>query len=236
MSNFVLLGPILLQGFEIPQQITWGGRQKLAIHTLPGGDRVIDSLGRNDIDISWSGVFSGPTASSRARTVDRMRADGATWPLTWSTFFYSVVIKSFAVDYTRANWLPYQISCTVLRDETARFTAAEPPLTAQVLGDVSAANGLAIGVDLSAALGLIAASGAATLGTDANAAASASLQTANADLDAAIQLQQLALQSTAVATAQTVTANTQSAGNLAALVTARAFMRRALANIHSAGT
>ena len=156
MSNFVLLGPILLQGFEIPQQITWGGRQKLAIHTLPGGDRVIDSLGRDDIDISWSGVFSGPTASSRARTVDRMRADGATWPLTWSTFFYSVVIKSFAVDYTRANWLPYQISCTVLRDETARFTAAEPPLTAQVLGDVSAANGLAIGVDLSAALGLIA--------------------------------------------------------------------------------
>ena len=236
MSNFVLLGPILLQGFEIPQHITWGGRQKLAVHSLPGGERVIDSLGRDDIDVSWSGIFTGPSAGARARALDRMRADGLVWPLTWSTYFYSVVIKSLTLDYARSNWLPYQISCTVLRDETATFAVAEQPLAAQVLGDVSTAAGLSIGIDLSSALSLAAVSGAATLGTDANGQASASLQAANLRLESAIQAQQADLQAAGPITAQTVTANTDYAGNLAALTAARGFLRRALANIQSAGT
>ena len=236
MSNFVLLGPILLQGFEIPQHITWGGRQKLAVHSLPGGERVIDSLGRDDIDLSWSGIFTGPSAGARARALDRMRADGLVWPLTWSTYFYSVVIKSLTLDYARSSWLPYQISCTVLRDETATFAVAEQPLAAQVLGDVSTAAGLNIGIDLSAALSLTAVSGAVTLGTDANGQASASLQAANLRLESAIQAQQADLQAAGPITAQTVTANTDYAGNLAALTAARGFLRRALANIQSAGT
>ena len=44
----VILGPIALQGFEVPESITIGGAQRLAIHRLPGGARVIDALGPDD--------------------------------------------------------------------------------------------------------------------------------------------------------------------------------------------
>ena len=236
MSDFVLLGPILLQGFEIPQSITWGGKQRLAIHNLPGGERVIDSLGRDDIDVSWSGIFTGADAALRVRTVDLMRAEGLVWPLSWSTYFYSVVIKSFTLDYTRSSWLPYRLSCAVLRDETATFITAGQSLAAQIQADLSSANSLATGIDLTTALAVASAPGAATLGTDANAKASTSLTEMNTDVDAAILAQQTSMLAETSGTAFGLIASTQSAGRLAALATARGYIRRAMANIQAAAT
>ena len=236
MSDFVLLGPILLQGFEIPQCITWGGKQRLAIHNLPGGERVIDSLGRDDLDVSWSGIFTGADAALRARTVDLMRAEGLVWPLTWSTYFYSVVIKSFTLDYARSNWLPYRLTCAVLRDETAAFITASQSLAAQIQADLSRANSLGTGIDLATALAVASAPGASTLGTDANARASTLLADMNTSFDAAIQTQQTSLLAETSGTADGLIASTQSAGSLAALATARGFVRRATANIQAAAT
>src|SRR3954469_21838480 len=99
----LLLGPILFQDFEMPERVRWGGAQRLSVHRLPGGARVIDALGRDDFDIAWSGVFSGDDATLRARGLDLMRAEGGVWPLTWNWFFYSVVIAVFQADYTRRN-------------------------------------------------------------------------------------------------------------------------------------
>jgi hypothetical protein len=115
----LLLGPILFQDFELPASITWGGAQSLTVHKLPGGARVIDAMGRDDADITWSGIFSGPFAADRARALDLMRGDGALWPLTWGSFFYSAIIFRFEADQRRPNWIPYRITCKVLRDETA---------------------------------------------------------------------------------------------------------------------
>ena len=92
----LLLGPILLQDFEVPDSIRWGGAQRLVIHRLPGGARVIDALGRDDAEIAWSGVCSPGRTPPPARACStRMRAGGGVWPLTWEAFFYSVVIASF---------------------------------------------------------------------------------------------------------------------------------------------
>lgn len=118
-APILLLGPILFQDFELPASITWGGAQSLTIHRLPGGARVIDAMGRDDADITWSGIFSGPNAAVRARELDLMRGDGSLWPLTWDSFFYSVVIARFEADHRRGNWVPYRITCTVLQDEAA---------------------------------------------------------------------------------------------------------------------
>ena len=115
----LLLGPILFQDFELPASIGWGGAQSLTVHRLPGGTRVIDAMGRDDAEITWSGIFSGQNASARARALDLMRADGGLWPLTWESHFYSVVISSFEAEHRRPNWIPYRLSCTVLQDETA---------------------------------------------------------------------------------------------------------------------
>lgn len=59
MSDIVLvLGPIAFADFEIPERIRFGGNQRLAVHQLPGGRRVVDALGRDDGEICWSGVFT----------------------------------------------------------------------------------------------------------------------------------------------------------------------------------
>lgn len=234
MSDYLLLGPMLLQGFELPQNIRWGGSQKLAIHRLPGGERVIDSLGRDDADISWSGVFAGQDGTLRARALDLMRADGLVWPLTWSTFFFSVVIKSLAVDYGKGNWLPYRLTCTVVRDEAAALVSEVLSLAGRVLGDLSSAADLRTGMDLSGALIDASVAGATNLGTTTNAQAKSSLSATNLVVDGNIQTQQAALLSVSPTTATGLNAGAVAAGNLAALTAARGYLRRALANLAGA--
>ncbi len=38
----LFLGPIVFADFEIPESINFGGTQRLAIHRLAGGGRVIE--------------------------------------------------------------------------------------------------------------------------------------------------------------------------------------------------
>lgn len=139
----LLLGPILFQDFELPASIAWGGTQSLTVHRLPGGTRIIDAMGRDDADITWSGIFSGASASLRARALDLMRAEGALWPLTWDSYFYSVVIARMDADYARPNWIPYRITCKVLRDETAALIEAPLAALASVAQDQAQAAALA---------------------------------------------------------------------------------------------
>jgi len=152
MSNVaLLLGPIAFQNFEVPASINIGGAQRLAIHRLPGGARVIDALGRDDSDISFSGTFSGSDATLRARSIDEMRATGLPMPLTWDVFFYSVVINKFEADYRSGWWIPYRISCTVLCGEASSVIASMISLAEDALSDVTTACRFATvgGVDLS---------------------------------------------------------------------------------------
>ena len=120
MPDIVLaLGPVTFQDFEVPSGINFGGAQRLAVHRLPGGARIIDAMGRDDAQITFSGVFSGPNASWRARSLDELRSAGAVLPITWDAFFLSVIISDFQADYQNGWWIPYSITCIVLRDEAS---------------------------------------------------------------------------------------------------------------------
>jgi hypothetical protein len=60
MSNIILtLGGVPFQDFEVPEQIRFGGAQRLAVHELIGGGRVVDAPGDDAGEISFSGIFSG---------------------------------------------------------------------------------------------------------------------------------------------------------------------------------
>lgn len=115
----VILGPIALQDFEVPESITIGGAQRLAIHRLPGGARVIDALGPDDAEITWSGIASGPEAVIRIRVLDTLRRSGLPVPLAWDAHAYTVLVSNFEADTVNPYWIPYRIACTVLRDDTA---------------------------------------------------------------------------------------------------------------------
>lgn len=227
MSDYLLIGPVLLQGFELPDHISWGGGQRLVVHKLPGGGRVLDSLGRDDADITWTGIFTGADAGLRARLIDLMRAGGRSWPLTWSSFFYSVVVKSFDVDYRKENWLPYRLSCTVARDEVEAIVDGVLSTAETVLSDLASAEAIGTGVDLTNAMAAISTAGATTFGTVANVQARASLADANSSIAAGISDQQLVLASTPMVSGDSITANTNAAGQLAALTSAQGYVRRA---------
>ncbi len=111
----VSIGPILLQGFELPEQITFGGVQQQAVHLLPGGARVIDVLGPQPADIVWTGRMIGPDALDRAAALDQLRQGGGIVPLIIGALSYDVIVSAFEADYRRQSWIgEYRITCAVL--------------------------------------------------------------------------------------------------------------------------
>ncbi len=118
------LGPIVFGSFEVPQSITLGGRQRLAVHQLPGGGRVVDAMGADDAELAWSGILSGPEASGRARALDRLRRGGLAWPLAWDGWRFTAIVSRFEADSSDPFWMPYRLSACVLAE--GDIAAPEP--------------------------------------------------------------------------------------------------------------
>jgi len=231
MPQYLLIGPILFQDFELPPSISWGGAQAMHVHKLLGGARIIDAMGRDDAPITWTGVFTGGDAGLRARAIDLMRAEGASWPLTWDTYFYTVIIERFDADFRRPNWIPYRISCTVLRDEAEAVVSTVLSLASSIGADLTAANSAGAGLDLSASTAALAAIGATTRGTSNYAQAQAQINASASQANTSLTTtgQQL--------TATTdVTTATALAGRAATLANARAYLQRASVNLSNASS
>jgi hypothetical protein len=144
----VVLGDFDFQGFEVPAQITFGGKQAMTVHKLPGGERIVDLMGPDEAMIEWSGTFIGDQFDAsdpalRAQYLDQLRADGNPLPLVWGQFYYTVIIADFTAD-TRYAMVPYKISCLVLRNEaTAPVSNPSTDLTSAINDDLTSALGIA---------------------------------------------------------------------------------------------
>lgn len=137
------LGDISFASFEVPESIRFGGSQSMSVKKLIGGKRIIDIMGPDDLPPSWSGVFFGPSASSRAQFLDSMRAGGQQQKLTWGTFSYLVVIHEFEADCQRLNRISYRIVCEVITNDTNPPPSVPPPPIDQALQtDFNSAQGL----------------------------------------------------------------------------------------------
>jgi hypothetical protein len=237
----LLLGPIVFQEFEVPSNINFGGRQRLALHHRPGGGRIIDALGRDDAQITFSGVFSGSNATLRARSIDELRAAGLVLPLTWDVFFYSVVIADFHANYRNSCWIPYLINCSVLRDEASALVQLPISLATAALADI--ANAQNAGFDLSPTQAALGVPCATVRGTAAYGAARSSLSAAQSSIESAIDTADTALagvnlagvNSPNVGAARLLEA-TAIAGQLGSLTTARSYVARAAVNLTNAST
>ncbi|CBJ38340.1 putative phage protein [Ralstonia solanacearum CMR15] len=144
MSDLVLqLGSFQFQRQEIPESIPFGGEQRLAVHDLVGGTRVVDAMGGFTAPIQWSGWLLGQSALSRARQLDAMRAAGATQVLQWSELVFAVVVRSFRADFQRWYQMPYQITCEVVEDLTLSTAGTSLPSVDNLISsDLSTASGL----------------------------------------------------------------------------------------------
>jgi uncharacterized protein YciI len=127
---------------EIPEKIAFGGRQRLAVQNLIGGGRVVNAIGLDDGEISFGGIFSGSDAVQRAQLLDAARALGASLPLVWDGFFFTVIIASFSAEYQKTNLIPFSISCTVVGDPLATIVSMAAPLASLVGSDLTTAAAL----------------------------------------------------------------------------------------------
>lgn len=241
----LLLGPIVFQSFEVPSGVNFGGRQRLAVHHLPGGCRVIDALGRDDAQISFSGIFTGSDATLRARSLDELRVAGTALPLTWDVLFYTVLISDFRADYRNGWWIPYRIVCTVLQDEASGLSQPLVSLATAALADVGAAAGYAsnAGVDLTPLQTALAAPGATTRGTAVYTAAQSCLADAQSSINTSISAADATLTGLGAADAGSAQAGvasllaaTDASGQLSSLVLAGAYTRRTAINLANAST
>jgi hypothetical protein len=133
----VVLGDFVFTGFEVPPHVTFGGKQAMTVHRLPGGERVVDLLGPDDHYLQWSGAFLNQFPSQSVQRLDQMRVDGNPLPLTWGNYYYTVLIDDFAADDRTSGPLQYRISCLVLGSGPSAPTAQQPSLTGAVNNDVN---------------------------------------------------------------------------------------------------
>ncbi|SIQ95030.1 MULTISPECIES: hypothetical protein [Acidiphilium] len=136
-SVAVTLGGVAFRDFEVPAEIKFGGTQRLAVHQPVGGGRVVDVLGAAAGEITFGGTFSGPDAALRAQALDVALNIGATLPLAWDGFAFSVVITAFTATYQKPWWIPFQI--TLLSVEN--LVTAIPSALAQAGLDIASAAG-----------------------------------------------------------------------------------------------
>jgi hypothetical protein len=226
----LFLGPVAFEDFEVPGRIVFGGRQRVAIHQLPGGGRVIDALGRDDAPLGWAGTFSGASATARALQLDLMRAGGLPWLLAWDVLSYMVVVTEFSASYERTNWIPYRIVCSVVVDETTVLAQALLSLAENVLGDLAAASGIA-GIDLSAATAALAEPSAIVPGSGSYVVASSALSAASGSVGAGL-----------LSSGATLLTNTDfpslagAARQSAQFAAAQGYVQRAQTNLANAGS
>jgi len=215
------LGGVSLEDFEVPGEVSFGGAQQLAVHKLIGGMRVIDTLGRDDAAVQWSGVFSGSQAGDRARMLDAMRAAGNQVTLSWDQFFYSVVIESLTMDFRNPWWIPYRISCAVVIDQAQSVPEFLPGLADTILDDLTSASAY---FNVSQAVVATSVPDALTPGSADNARALAILASAAGAIEQNIQSVQARLNDS------NLSVLVSSSGSLAQLCVARGYVGRTVNN------
>jgi hypothetical protein len=157
MADVLILGGIAFDDFSTPETMMGGGAQTMVVHKLPGGARVIDTLGPDEAEVTWRGQFFGNDAYDNALALDAMRAAGLVVPLIWGGQFRSVVIQNFVYRVRRLPaWVEYEIACTVARNPMLGDLTSAPPsfdgLVSADLGNASSAGADAtVTDDLSAA-------------------------------------------------------------------------------------
>jgi hypothetical protein len=229
----IQIGTINLQNFEVPPSVRFGGQYRVVTHTLAGGTRILERLGPDDGDIRFRGTFSGPHAEARMRAIDNLRLTGEVVWLTWESFRYQVVVKSFVADYYSPWWISYQIGCLVAHQDGAadiQTLALSALVTADLAEAFAAASGASI--QLGSLQTALSATNALTAGTSDQSQAIAAVASSQAAIG-----QQITAQSANLATpfgtgaavsgyGSALQRAVAAAGALAAAVNANAYVGR----------
>lgn len=136
----VRLGGFAFANTEVPASLPFGGDQQMRVHDHPGGVRVVDMMGAFPSDITWSGLFLGEQARTRALALKDIWRAGKVVPLTWDRFSYDVVVASLNIDFARFYNIPYRITCKAVKDNGTVAPDPADSIDSQIRADAVAAE------------------------------------------------------------------------------------------------
>lgn len=136
--DVLILGPFEFGDFSVPNELPFGGAQKMTVHKMPGGGRVIDCMGPDDDDIRWSGRFFNTDALPMAQTLNAMRIAGTPLPYSNGVESRTVVISEFRATVHKFNWIEYEIT-VVPGDDDGAGGGVNASIDALVSSDAGAA-------------------------------------------------------------------------------------------------
>lgn len=141
LQDVLTLAGIAFTGYSPPDSMMGGGRQAMVVHKLPGGSRVIDTLGPDEADISWRGTFFANDAYDNALYLDSLRASGGQVNLSWGGQSRVVIIAEFIYHVRRLpNWVEYEIVLTVVSNpQLGVLTSVVSSIDALISSDLAAA-------------------------------------------------------------------------------------------------
>ena len=140
-TDTLVLGNLVFDEWSTPHEMPFGGAQALSVHRLPGGARVVDTLGPDESDIRFTGVMYENNAIGVAEALDALRLNGAQVPLTFAGRFYLVIVAKTKVDIKRFPQLvAYDVSCVVTKNNMAGpLSSATTTITSLVSADLATA-------------------------------------------------------------------------------------------------
>lgn len=245
MSTTVSIATITLQAFEVPSAINFGSLQRMAVHDMPGGGRVIDVLGGSSGEITFGGILSGSNAEERAYLLDAICVSGVTVPLIWGQHYFMVVVAQANFDYQKSWWIPYRLRCVVSTDLFNAAVTATTSVASRILLSLASAGSLLdpIPAGLQSAQTSLTQPGATVPGTAAFASGVNNLAAAQSDLASSVANSgatlpsfDLSLAGQAPAAAILDIANTtNAAGALASASAASAYVGSGLSTLSSLG-
>lgn len=137
----LILGPFVFTDFAVPEALPFGGKQQMHVHKMPGGSRVVDTMGPDDNERYFTAIFRGSDALGNALTLDAMRRSGAELPYSNGVEARTVVIASFEPVVKRFNHIEFAI--TLITTDNAAGAVGASGLGAMVLADLGQALALA---------------------------------------------------------------------------------------------
>lgn len=147
-TDVLILGGFVFDEWSSPERLPFGGRQTHSIQKMPGGARVVDLWGPDDIERAFTAKFWGDDALDNALTLDAMRAQGAELPYVNGVEARTVIIAEFMPLVVR---MPQYVEFSIILVPTDNsgtssggggFSLALPSLDITVGADLSAAAGL----------------------------------------------------------------------------------------------
>ncbi|HQT79642.1 MAG TPA: hypothetical protein PLD10_21580 [Rhodopila sp.] len=233
----IQLGWVGLRDFEVPASIRFGGNQRVAVHKLYGGSRIVECLGADVSEIRFEGIFTGFDAAARFRAVDDMRLSGQAVWLTWGAFRYIVIVQDLEADYRNPWWIQFQVTCIRATDLTQQLPfAILATLLAADLGSASVAA-VGAGINLTALQAALGRPQVATAGSSDRAAAVIATALLSAELEgqmaanSALITSQMPSSATAPAMAAALSTTTDTAGMLASVAMTRGYVARIAGNL-----